>query len=74
MKLVDAKPWQSIVVENAPCGVRAGARAGAFTVGVATGPIPLEDLMQAGAAIAFDSMKAFVKALPSIIDNLRVYK
>ena len=28
MKLVDVKPWQSIVVENAPCGVRAGARPG----------------------------------------------
>ncbi len=74
MKLVDAKPWQSIVVENAPCGVRAGARAGAFTVGVATGPIPLDDLMKAGAAIAYSSMEAFVKALPSIIAELRAYK
>ncbi len=73
MRLVDVKPWQSIVVENAPCGVRAGARAGAFTVGVATGPIPLDDLMAAGAAIAFDSMGAFVKALPGLIADLRAY-
>lgn len=74
MKIAGAKPWQSIVVENAPCGVRAGARSGAFTVGVATGPIPVESLTEAGAAITFDSMGAFVKALPTIIADLRDYK
>lgn len=73
MKLVDVKPWQSVVVENAPCGVRAGARAGAFTVGVATGPIPLDDLKEAGAALAFDSMEAFVNHLPQLIAALRAY-
>lgn len=70
MKLADVKPWQSIVIENAPCGVTAGARSGAFTVGVATGPIPLEELAKAGAAVTFASMPDFAEALPTLLDQL----
>lgn len=70
MKLAGVRPWQSIVIENAPCGVTAGARSGAFTVGVATGPIPLEDLKAAGASITFGSMPEFADALPALLDQL----
>lgn len=70
MKLADVKPWQSIVIENAPCGVTSGARSGAFTVGVATGPIPLEDLAKAGASVTFASMPEFADALPALLDAL----
>lgn len=70
MRLTGTKPWESIVIENAPCGVTSGARAGAFTIGVATGPIPLEDLRNAGAAVAFESMTQFVEALLDLLDQL----
>ncbi len=48
---------ESIVVENAPLGVQAGAAAGAFTIGLTTGPIPAETLRQAGADIVLPSME-----------------
>lgn len=47
MELAGVKPWQSIVIENAPMGVEAGARSGAFTVGVTTGPIPADEMWRA---------------------------
>lgn len=56
MQLACVKPSQSIVLENAPLGVKAGDTAGAFTIGVATGPIPCEALSEAGAAVTFRSM------------------
>ena len=57
MKLAKVQPWQSVVIENAPLGVEAGDAAGAFTIGVTTGPIPRAELEKAGAAIVFDSMQ-----------------
>ena len=50
---------RAIVVENAPLGVRAGKRAGAFTVAVTTGPIPREEFEKEGADLIFPSMDAF---------------
>lgn len=51
------KPWQSIVVENAPLGVRAGVAAGAFTIGVNTGPLPDAALANEGANIVVPSLR-----------------
>lgn len=50
------EPWQAIVVENAPLGVRAGVAAQIFTLGVNTGPLPNEALLREGASIVFDTM------------------
>ena len=50
------KPWQTIVVENAPLGVRAGVAAGCFTIGVNTGPLQPEELAREGANLVFDRM------------------
>lgn len=47
---------QCCVVENAPLGIRAAKAAGLFTVGVNTGKLTREDLIQAGADIVFDNM------------------
>ena len=55
----DLQPWEAIVVENAPLGVRAGAAANIFTVAVNSGPLPNEALKEAGANIVFDSMTDF---------------
>ena len=63
-------PSQSIVIENAPLGIEAGDRAGAFTIGVTTGPIPVEEMERAGAAVVFPSMEAFAEALPVLLYSL----
>lgn len=63
MTIAGLKPQESIVVENAPLGVEAGRASGAFTIAVATGPIPAENLYQAGADLVFDSMTDLVDAL-----------
>lgn len=39
------RPWEGIVVENAPMGVRAGVAAGCFTIAVNSGPLPDEVLL-----------------------------
>ncbi len=53
------EPWEAIVVENAPLGVRAGVAARIFTVAVNTGPLPDSMLADEGASIIFGSMPAF---------------
>lgn len=70
MQLARVSPSQAIVIENAPLGVEAGDRAGAFTVGVTTGPIPREALEKAGAAVVFSSMPEFARLLPSLLLSL----
>lgn len=52
------KPWQAMVVENAPLGVAAGVAAGCFTIAVNTGPLPDKVLKARGADIIFSSMTA----------------
>lgn len=67
MELAGVKPNECIVVENAPLGVESGHAAGAFTVGVNTGPIDAEELKEAGADIVFNSMPEFAAALPLLV-------
>jgi len=50
-------PWEAIVVENAPLGIRAGVAAKIFTIGVNTGPLANEVLLQAGANLLFPTMQ-----------------
>lgn len=57
-KAGDLRPWEAIVVENAPLGVRAGAAAKIFTVAVNTGPLPDQTLLDAGADLLFPSVIA----------------
>lgn len=67
MTLAGVKPWEAIVVENAPLGVESGHASGAFTLAAATGPVPLEALREAGADLVFPSMEALADALPLIL-------
>ena len=74
-KMGDLKPWQAIVVENAPLGVAAGVAAQCFTIAVNTGPLPDEALTDKGADLLFRRMtdlsnswngfQAFAKTLVS---------
>lgn len=50
-KAGNLQPWQGIVVENAPLGVRAGVAARIFTVGINSGPLPDAALADQGANI-----------------------
>ena len=52
------QPWEALVVENAPLGVRSGVAAGVFTVAVNTGPIPPKVLADEGADLVLPSMAA----------------
>ena len=58
-KAGDLAPWQAIVVENAPLGVRSGYAARIFTIAVNTGPLPNNELLAAGANLIFSSMTDF---------------
>ena len=64
------KPSQAIAIENAPLGVKSAVRAGVFTVGVLTGPIPFEEMEAAGASIIYGSMSEFAEALPRLLLQL----
>lgn len=65
------RPWQALVVENAPLGVEAAVAAGIFTIAVNTGPLPESALLEAGANLLFPSMTALAEAWPEIMKTLR---
>lgn len=70
MQLARVSPSQAIVIENAPMGVEAGVRSGAFTIAVTTGPIPPEAMTEAGASVVFPSMRDFAAELPTLLLTL----
>ncbi len=69
MALAKAAPWECIVIENAPLGVESGAKAGAFTIAVTTGPIPDKELWKAGADLVLPSMETLADLLPYILNE-----
>lgn len=69
IELAGVKPHESIVIENAPLGVRAGHDSGAFTVAVTTGPIPVENMTEAGADLVVSSMEEFADILPQLLKS-----
>jgi HAD superfamily hydrolase (TIGR01509 family) len=58
------KPWEAIVVENAPLGVRAAHAAQIFTLAVNTGPLPHSSLIREGAYKVFECMADLAAAIP----------
>ena len=61
------KPFEALVVENAPLGVRAGVAARIFTIAVNTGPLPLELLEREGAGMVFDRMTSLSDAWAELV-------
>ncbi|MDL2289986.1 HAD-IA family hydrolase [Paludibacteraceae bacterium OttesenSCG-928-F17] len=49
-------PWEVIAVDNAPLGVKSASSAELFTIGVNTGPLPVEVLAENGANVVLDGM------------------
>lgn len=69
MQKCGVEPWQSIVVENAPLGVRAAVAARCLTIAVNTGPLPNEALAQEGTSLIFPRMTALSQAWKDFISN-----
>ncbi len=57
LKKSGLKPWEIMVVENAPLGIESAKAAGLFTIGVNTGPLNSNVLSEYGVDIIFDGMK-----------------
>lgn len=72
MALAEVGPWESVAVENAPLGVESAHRAGAFTVGITTGPVPAEALHEAGADIVYANMQECADRLPLLLKKLSI--
>jgi beta-phosphoglucomutase-like phosphatase (HAD superfamily) len=66
-KAGNLQPYEAIVVENAPLGVRSGHAARIFTVAVNTGPLPNEALLGAGANILFPDMPELSKSFETFM-------
>lgn len=60
------QPWESIVVENAPLGVKAGHDARAFTICCNTGPLPDSVLQDAGAHLLLRSLQELSDLWPQL--------
>ena len=59
LKKCGVEPWEAIVVENAPLGVKAAVAARIFTVAVNTGPLPNSKLTEQGSSLIFNRMTDF---------------
>lgn len=58
-KAGNLNPWEGIVVENAPLGVRAGVAANIFTVAINSGPLPDSELSGKGSNLLYHKMTEF---------------
>ena len=67
MQLAGASPRKCVAIDNAPLGVKSADSAGVFSIGVTTGPIPKEELFNAGAAVVFDSMEQLSENFPQLM-------
>lgn len=56
LEKAQVNPWEAIVVENAPLGVRSAVAARIFTIAVNTGPLPNKMLLDEGANLIFSKM------------------
>jgi HAD superfamily hydrolase (TIGR01509 family) len=62
MQKCGVEPWETMVVENAPLGIRAAVAARCFTIAVNTGPLPNEMLQEEGANLTFPRMTDLAEA------------
>ena len=66
------KPWETIVIENAPLGIEAAHKAGLFVVVVNTGPLSDSILWEAGANLFYPSMLALHEAWEKIMEYFKL--
>lgn len=58
---------EAIAVDNAPLGVESASRAGIYTIGAKTGPIPQGVLLSSGADIEIEGMPAVATFLTEVL-------
>ena len=63
-------PWEAIVVENAPLGVKAGVAARIFTIAVNTGPLSNEVLEDAGANLVLPAMTTLSQQWHDLLSSM----
>ncbi|MBP5306918.1 MAG: HAD-IA family hydrolase [Paludibacteraceae bacterium] len=67
LEMLHVQASQAMVVENAPMGIQAAAAAGIFSIALNTGPLPDEELLNAGAQLIYHSMDELRENVLSII-------
>lgn len=67
LQKANVQPYEAVVIENAPLGVRAGVNAQIFTVALNTGILTNEELATEGANVVLPSMKDFYDKLPHLL-------
>lgn len=63
----EVAPYEAIVIENAPRGVRSGHDAGCFTIAVNTGPLEEQVLYDEGADLVLPNMQTLALLLPELL-------
>ena len=63
LELAGVSADEAVAFDNAPLGTTSAVKAGIFTVGIVTGPMPREALEQTGANLVFNSMPDCTKQL-----------
>ena len=66
LKKGNLKPWETVVIENAPLGVEAAHKAGLFVIVANTGPLSDSILWEAGANLLYPSISALNEAWDKI--------
>ena len=66
------KPYEALVVENAPMGIQAGVAAGIFTIAVNTGPLDDRILLDAGAELLYPDMTALAKDWDNLMNAIKI--
>ena len=61
------QPWEAVIVENAPLGVRAGVAANIFTVAINSGPLPDHELSDKGSNLLYHQMTEFCNDFETLI-------
>ena len=70
LQKLHALPHETLVVENAPLGVRSAVAAGIFTIAVNTGPLEPHLLSREGASIVFPSVADLHRQWSSLMQTL----
>lgn len=71
LRKADVLPFEAIVVENAPLGVRAAKAAGLFTIAVNTGPLPVSALTSEGADLVYPSMDSLAAGWENLYRQMK---
>lgn len=71
LQKTNAHPFEAIVIENAPLGVRAAVAAGIFTIAVNTGPLSEKQLYDEGADIVLSGMEELNNRFDELLNAIR---